>query len=93
MTASEHAVVFKLLDDYSRNKHQCFVAEFELDTAETYYPVCFRPTGGTKDSPRFACRYLHIGIIEVTEAAERKELPASVIELLDKELPALGGLV
>lgn len=94
MTPPERAAVFKLLDDYSRNRHRCFVAEFDLDKAESYYHVCFRPTGVSLDSPnRYACRYLHIGIGEIMEAVEKKELPVSVIEQLDKELPSLGRLV
>lgn len=94
MTSSEDGAVFKLLDSYSRNQHQCFVAEFDLDKAESYYRVCFRPTRVTKDSPnRYACRYLHIGISDIMEAVKRKELPASVVEQLDKELPSLGQLV
>jgi hypothetical protein len=94
MTPSERAVVFKLLDDYSRNKHRCFVAELDFAKTENDYQVCFRPTGGTKDSPnRYECRYLRIGIRDIMEAAERKELSASVVEQLDKELPSLGRLV
>jgi len=94
MTSSEDAAVFRLLDSYSRNQHRCFVAEFGFDKAEADYVVCFRPTGGTKDSPnRYACRYLHFGSTDIKEAAERKELPTSVIEQLDKELPSLGLLM
>jgi hypothetical protein len=93
MTSFERAVVFRLIDDYSRNKHQCFVAEFDFDEADNDYRLCFRPTGGTKDSPRYACRYLHIGIRCIMEAAETKELPASMTEQLDRELPSLGQLV
>jgi hypothetical protein len=93
MTASEYAIVFGLLDTYSRKRHQCFVAEFDLNKAKTGYRVCFRPTGSSKDSPnRYACRYLDIGLRDATVAAERKELPASVVEHLDKELPSLAAL-
>jgi hypothetical protein len=90
MTSSEKAAVFRLLDSYARNKHRCFVAEFDLAKAGTYFSVCFRPTGGTKDSPRpYAYRYLQIGAREAIEAVERNELPASIIEQLDKELPSV----
>ncbi len=94
MTTSDRAIAFRLLDDYARSKHQCFVAEFDLDKAGLEYRVCFRPTCGSKGSPnRYACRYLHVGIRDVTEAVEKKELPASVVDLLDRELPSLGVLI
>jgi hypothetical protein len=93
MTPHERGVVFSLLDDYSRNKHQCFVAEFFLDSAKTKYHACFRPTGGSKERPRYTCRYLDVSFEQVAEAAEKRMLPASVVELLDRELPGLGGPV
>ena len=91
MTSSEEATAFTLLDSYSRSRHQCFVAEFDFRREETGYVACFRPTGVGRDSPnRYACRYLHFSLREITEAAERKQLPASISQQLDKELPALG---
>ena len=64
-----------------------------MDKTRNRYLICFRPTGGTKDSPnRYACRYLHFGIGEMMEVAVKKELPASIIEQLDRELPSLGSL-
>ncbi len=94
MTPDERAIVFRLLDDYSRNKHRCFVAEFFPDKVGTDYHVCFRPMRGDINSPnRYACRYVDISAQEVAEAGDRKELPVSVTALLDKELPSLGVLV
>ena len=94
LTSSEGAVVFRLLDDYCRSKHRCFVAELDLDKAGRHYRVCFRPTGGTKHSPnRDAGRYLEIGIGCIMEVAEEKALPASITELLDRDLPSLGQMV
>jgi hypothetical protein len=93
MTSSKYAIVFRLFDDYSRKKHHCFVAEFNPARGKSGYSLCFRPTRGTKDSPnRYACRYLHFELGEVQDAAKSGELPATVTEFLDKELPSLGGL-
>jgi hypothetical protein len=94
MNSSEGAIVFRLFDEYSRKKHHCFIVEFFPERGKSGYILCFRPTDGTKDSPnRYAYRYLHIGSGEIQEAAKNNELPASVTELLDKELPSLGRLV
>lgn len=93
MTSSEYSVFFKLLDDYCRAKHHCFVAELTFIDARDEYDICFRPTGVTRDSPnRYACRYLAFGISTLIEASQRKELPVSMTEQLDKELPGLGQL-
>ena len=47
----EQTSCFKLLDGYSRSQHDCFLAEMFPDAAGTNYTLCFRPTGGSKDSP------------------------------------------
>ena len=47
----EETSCFKLLDGYSRSQHDCFLAEMFPDAAGTNYTLCFRPTGGSKDSP------------------------------------------
>ncbi len=79
-----------MLDGYSRSRHRCFVSEMFLNAGETYYTLCFRPTGGSKDSPnRYACRYLNIGVEEVRTAGQKRMQPASMTEMLDRELPTL----
>jgi hypothetical protein len=89
MTADE-TNCFKLLDGYSRSRHACFVAEMFVNAAGTDYTLCFRPTELTKDSPnRYACRYLNIRTDEITTAGKMQALPASITELLDRELPVL----
>jgi hypothetical protein len=49
MTAEE-TTYFKLLDEYSRTRHRCFLAEMFRTGPE--YTVCFRPTGVEKESAR-----------------------------------------
>jgi len=91
MTPSEYSMLYSLLDDYSRAKHRCFVAELTFIKARAEYAVCFRPIGGTKDSPnRYASCYLGFAVDKLMEAYESKKLPVSITELLDRELPNLG---
>ena len=87
----EETSCFKLLDGYSRSQHGWFLAEMFPNAAGTNYTLCFRPTGGSKDSPnRYACRYLHIGAEEVRTAGHMKVLPPSIAEMLDTELPKVA---
>ena len=84
----EETNCFKMLDEYARSRHRCFLAEMNLSADKTHYALCFRPTGGNKDSPnRYACRYLHIGAEQVGTAGH--SLPPSIVEMLDRELPIL----
>ena len=86
----EETGCFKMLDGYSRSRHGCFVSEMFLNAGKTDYTLCFRPTGGSKDSPnRYACRYLHIGAEEVRTAGQKQVLSTSITEMLDRELPTL----
>jgi hypothetical protein len=79
-----------MLDEYSRSRHACFLAEMDLNAAQGHYSLCFRPMGVSKDSPnRYECRYLRIGAEQVTTAGQKQVLPASITQVLDRELPAL----
>jgi len=91
---SQYAQLFTLLNNYSRKHYQCFLAELFLNKDQSEYMLCFRPTGGNKESPnRYACRYLRIDVAEAGSAAQSGSLPPSIIEKLDLELPALGLLM
>jgi hypothetical protein len=87
----EETEFFNLLDGYARNRHACFVSEMFLTAGKTDYTLCFRPAGRPKDSPnRYACRYLHIEEVEeVRTAGQKQVLPASITEMLDRELSQL----
>lgn len=90
---SEETRVFKLLDEYSRDRHKCFVTEMDRNDARQTYLICFRPIGVKVDSPnRYACRYFHFAVSEINKAAEQGTLTASITEKLDKELLSLGQL-
>ncbi len=87
MTADE-TICFKLLDDYARAHHGCFLAE--MFSSGTAYTICFRADAVQRESQSgYACKYLKIGIADVGSAARGGALPSSTIEIVDKELPLL----
>jgi hypothetical protein len=93
MTKDEEARVFRLLDGYSRHRHNCFVAEFFVNRDQPEYIVCFRPLGGTKESPnRYACVYVTVALDQVKRMAADKALTAVMAEELDRKLAPLGQL-
>lgn len=86
----EEASCFKLLDSYARDRHKCFLAEMSLST-DGKYALCFRPTAARKNSPKqYACRYLHLGADEVRAVGRKGEVPNTITEILDRELPTLS---
>jgi hypothetical protein len=90
MTSSEQRL-FKLLDDYSRRHHQCFVAEMFLNEERTEFILCFRSVHGDRNAPaRYASRYLRVEIAEAEIAGQANVLTTSVSAMLDKELATLG---
>lgn len=90
---SEETQVFKLLDEYSMDRHSCFLTEMFLNETKTAYRLCFRPIDVKIDSPdRYACRYLRLDLSQVRTAAEEGTLTASITDELDKELGPLSQL-
>lgn len=92
MTSSEEGLIFKLLDDYSRTRHHCFLAEMFLDRVQTEYFLCFRPTSDhpNPNPSNYACRYLRVEIGEVQTIDTTGKLTASIIQRLDADLPSLA---
>lgn len=90
ITTEERAVCFKLLNEYARTKHNYLVTEFFLSPLSDVYFVCFRPVGGTKDSPnRYACKYLQFGMEDIRTMASAESLPDSDADRLDEALSML----
>ena len=86
----EETNCFKMLDEYSKTRHRCFLAEMTLNAAEAHYSLCFRPTAICKESPnRYACLYLHISIEDLKTAGQERVLSGSITQMLDKELQTL----
>ena len=90
MNSSERRL-FKLLDDYARKRHGCFLAEFFLDCEQTEYVVCFRPVAGnTNLQDRHACKYLRIEADAARAAGKAAALLPSITCVLDNALAALN---
>jgi hypothetical protein len=95
MTLRENAAIFKLLDDYARSHHQCFLAEmFPTRRSESQYHLCFRPVGVREDSvARYACRYLTVELAELETSANERKLTDLIAQSLDSEIsPLIQGL-
>ena len=75
---------FQLVDAYARTRHQCFLAEMDLRTEELGYFLCFLPLGA-----RDAYKYLMVSTEHVKSAVSRGQLPTSLVDQLDAELPKL----
>jgi len=81
--------LFKLLDQYSRNVHNCFLAEMDVNEQLTAYTLCFRPLR-LNSSDHYACRYLEIDTEEIHALNRTRSLPVTITGLLDAELTLLG---
>ena len=82
--------MFKLLNEYSRTRYECVVAEMFLTGDKTQYHVCFRPVAADRDSAdRYACRYLQIAAEEAERMTALGALTGSLREELDRELSVL----
>lgn len=88
-TPAEEAACQKLLDEYARSKHKCFVSEFFLSTRGAY-SVCVRPLGSSKTDPnRYACKYLQFAADDVRAMSSATAVPLPIADALDK---ALSGI-
>jgi len=89
MTAEE-TTFFQVVDEYSRNRHACFLAEMFPNKAETGYKLCFRPSGVEPGSPRvYDCQYLEFGSQEVAAVGRTGVLSPSLTVTLDHGLAKL----
>ena len=75
---------FQLVDAYARTRHRCVLAEMDLRTEELGYFLCFRPLGASD-----AYKYLMVSTEDVKAAVSRRQLPTSLVDQLDAELPKL----
>lgn len=75
---------FQLVDAYARTRHQCFLAEMDLRTEELGYFLCFRTLGASD-----AYKYLMVSTEDVKAAVSRRQLPTSLVDRMDAELPKL----
>ena len=82
--------LFKLIDQYSRNVHDCLLAEMDVNEQLTAYTLCFCPIRSNLNDP-YACRYryLEIDAEEIHSLNRTRSLPVTIIDLLDTELTLL----
>lgn len=91
MTPAREETAFRLLDQYARSAHSCFVAEMFPNEAGTEYTACFRPVNTGRNSPnRIDCRYFRLSNQVVETLNETNALTASIAEKIDNELRNLG---
>jgi hypothetical protein len=89
MSAAERKL-FKLLNNYSKARHRCFLAEMFLDASGEEYILCFRPADAEMISTnRYACKYLRIPAEEGFAVAKAGLLSNEIVEMLDTDLPSL----
>lgn len=90
ITPAEEAACFKLLDEYARSKHKCFVSEFFRSTKEGGYSVCVRPLGGSKTDPnRYASKYLRFAADDVRVISASTSVPHRISVVLDNALATI----
>lgn len=91
LTRSEYATIFQLLDNFSRSKHHCFLAEMFPNESRGEYVLCFRPVTVPRESPdpMMFYRYLYISVFDLRVAAASGELPFHVVEKLNQALLGL----
>ncbi len=82
--------LFVPLDNYSRTKYQCFLAEMSLVERRGEYLLCFRPMDPEHSGmERYACCYVRIGEAELKAAEASCMLPASITDRIDQALSEL----
>ncbi len=67
------AEAFRAIDSYSRDKLNCFVAEFFPDRMHPgFHLLCFRPSNDIKVADEYACKYMSIADDELSACADRE---------------------
>ena len=90
MTLSAREMLFRLVDEYSRARHNWFVSEFFPDGDNGDYVICFRPMSAERDSQeRYDCRYMRLSATELKPSSDAKGLLASLRDLVDAGLAGL----
>ncbi len=83
----EYAEAFQVIDTYSRNNLNCFVAEFFPDPKRRgFHLLCFRPTNAVEAAYDYACKYVRIADDDISLCAKQKALPVRLEPCLCREL-------
>jgi len=87
----EESQLFRILDEYSRLRHGCFLAEMFLNKDATHYVLCFRPV-----EPKVCavgagvCRYVYLNREDGLSVGSTGVMTDSVRQDLDTALQSLG---
>ena len=83
----EYSEAFQLIDTYSRNNLNCFIAEFFPDRKRRgFHLLCFRPTNAVNAADDYACKYLRIADDDLSLCANQETLPVMLETFLCREL-------
>lgn len=77
---------FKLVDEYSRSKHNSFLAEMFLNDGKTEYVLCFRSLTTSRTG---VARYLRIPQRDLETLSSSHALPRFLSDQLDQQLRIL----
>jgi hypothetical protein len=92
MNSDQEAILFRLLDSYSRAHCDSFLAEMFMNSSKTEYNLCFRPTKARSDSSNlYDCRYLKVSANEASLASQKGELSQPIIQILQRDLLGHGS--
>jgi hypothetical protein len=90
----QYPTLFKALDDYIRAEHRCFVAECDLDSFQTEWVICARPTNTNVRALAhdvYACKYFRLTLQEVEEICTSRTLSSVLRSRIDGDLQAITG--
>jgi len=91
-----YTLLFTTIDTYLRARHRCFVAECFLNSAETEWVICARPTEeNTRTLVRgvYACKYFSLSLEETAELCAANGLVSSLWGRIDHELRSIADSV
>jgi hypothetical protein len=86
----QNAAVFKVIDDYVRLEHRCFVSECDQNTSRAEWVICLRPTvDNTRPLDRYACKYFRLTQQEADELCKSNGLSPALKAKIDIDLQAI----
>lgn len=87
---SQHAALFKAIDDYVRAEHSWFVSECFPNPSKTEWVICARPTNENARALDInACKYFRLTLQEVEEVCTSNVLSSVLRSRIDTDLQAM----
>ena len=86
----QHPLLFKIVDDYVRAEHACFVSECFVNQLRTEWVICVRPTNeSARTLDRYACKYFRLTLQEVEELCTFNAISSALSSRIDRELHSM----